>query len=362
MADYFLSSGITTVKVFSGTVGYLDTEHPENSVKNQLPYGNVFGGSAGESAANIAENPRYEYSPAFFSGYVNETDVTIGGYTCNEAYDTYKVGDMITADDYKKLSSNKNKWTLVGPKIISSVYGGGQDGHVRRDTRVNVYAGEIGMPYNATNKAIFGDLRDTDGNDNPQWLARGNVYGGGSGITKYAFDLDGDGKTDKNDGSLTYNGQPFKEEDYSNSSGSVTRFTEVSIFGGTIHRNVYGGGSMGSVGPPNMGQTYLPYKPNQANSTVEGVPANGPGRQSACTVHIHSTIGSPTYDEKYGGEVFGAGRGIPALKAKEDEFSYVIWTKVNIWDGAWIKGNIFGGGDAGKVKRDTEVNVGPATP
>ena len=359
MADYFLSSGNTTVNVISGTVGYVDAEDPANSIKNELPYGNVFGGSAGEAAANIAKNPRYEYSPAFFSGYVNETDVTIGGYTCNTAYGTYKVGDMITADDFKKVASaDQEKWTLVGPTILASVYGGGQDGHVRRDTKVTVYAGEIGMPFTEANKT---KLHTTSSNisevlDNPQWMHRGNVYGGGSGITKYAFDLDGDGKTDKNDGSLTYNDKPFYEEDYSNSSGSVTRFTEVNILGGTIHRNVYGGCSMGSVGPPNMGQSYEPYSPDDTGHSSDI------GRQSLCTVNIKGTIGSPTgYKEEYGGEVYGASRGLPALIGKEEDFSYVIWTKVNVFDGSWIKGNVFGGGDSGAVKRDTEVVIG-ATP
>ena len=103
-AYYFLSSGKTTVKVLGGTVGYIDATDPTVSMKNQLPYGNVFGGSAGEAAPNIAQTPRYEYSPAFFSGFVNETDVTIG-----------QAGS--------------------GPTILGSVYGGGQDGHVRRDTK-----------------------------------------------------------------------------------------------------------------------------------------------------------------------------------------------------------------------------------
>ena len=74
-------------------------------MKNQLPYGNVIGGSAGEAAPNVTKDPRYEYSPAFFSGYVNETDVTIGGYRCKEAYDgegTPKEGDVITAAKYKE--------------------------------------------------------------------------------------------------------------------------------------------------------------------------------------------------------------------------------------------------------------------
>ena len=81
-----------------------------------------------------------------------------------------------------------------------------------------------------------------------------------------------------------------------------------------------------------------------------------------CTVNIAGTIGSPTgYKEWYGGEVFGAGRGLSSLKDKADEFSYSIWTLVNILDGAWIKGNVFGGGDNGLVKKNAEVMVGAPT-
>ncbi len=164
----FLSSGKTTVKVFGGTVGYI-AEDPTVSMKNNLPYGNVFGGSAGEAAPEIAEYPRYLYSPAFFSGYVNETDVNIGGYECTTAFThnekNYAVGDRMTFGELQTAldgssyfvngKPSTNHWKVIGPtKIYSSVYGGGQDGHVRRDTKVTVIGGEIGIPYNATSISI----------------------------------------------------------------------------------------------------------------------------------------------------------------------------------------------------------------
>ena len=370
-ADYFLSSGKTTVNVISGTVGYIDSADPTVSMKNELPYGNVIGGSAGEAAPNIAEDPRYEYSPSFFSGYVNETDVTIGGYRCKTAYSTYKVDSLITAAEFSKVAvGDTAKWEVVGPTIYASVYGGGQDGHVRRDTKVTVLGGEIGVPYESTSDTRTTLLKGFD-LDNPQWLHRGNVYGGGSGITKYKYDFDGDGKTVTNDESLTYGGEKVKEEDYSSSSGSVTRFTEVNVLGGIIHRNVYGGGSMGPVGAPDMGQGYDLYKPGQAD--IDGKPANGPGRQSMNTVTIGGgtsvvTIGTPydakkvwPYNKLYGGEVYGACRGMSSLNS--EEFSTSIWTKVNIKDKATIMGNVYGGGDNGMVKKDTDVQIGdPATP
>ena len=321
----FLSSGKTTVKVLGGKVGILTTE-----TKNQLPYGNVFGGSAGEAAPELPASfttDRYLYCPAFFSGYVNETDVTIGKkrseFSSDEEYNTYLTNDA--------------------PKIAASVYGGGQDGHVRRDTKVTVNNGEIGLDYDADNQEALGTANIND----DQWLARGNVYGGGSGITQYTSTLQ------YKDG--TPEAEKIPTTGYSSSSGSVTRFTEVNVLGGIVHRNVYGGGSLGSVGAPDLGQGYDLYKPGQAN--IDGKPANGPGRQSQCSVKISGQIGTVLNSRShYGGDVFGACRGTTSLDATQ--FGTSIWTNVHILNGATIFGNVFGGGDAGIVKKNAEVVIG----
>jgi hypothetical protein len=131
----------------------------------------------------------------------------------------------------------------------------------------------------------------------------------------------------------------------------VTRFTQVDIKGGTVHRNVYGGGSLGSVGAPNLGQTYDPYKKGDPTD------GHGPGRQSLNLVNIRGQIGTAVSSRAhYGGDVFGAGRGNPSLNV--EQFGTSIWTRVNVLNGATIFGNVFGGGDAGAVKQDAEVVVG----
>ena len=388
-AWHFLNSGNTHVKVFGGKVGYIDPTNPENSMKNDLPYGNVFGGSAGEAAPNILDDPRYEYCPEFFSGYVNETNVAIGGYRCKAACTdkngaAHAVDELLSEAEVLELFAGTSAladgkpsddyWEkLTGPTILASVYGGGQEGHVRRDTHVRVTSGEIGLAYTDANRTLLktSSLSMSDELNNPQWLYRGNVFGGGSGITKYAYDFDYDGKTstDANgDGVIedsevetaTYMGAPVKEEDYSSSAGSVTRFTQVNVTGGTIHRNVYGGGSVGSVGAPKITQDYDPYKPGQAD--IVGKPVNGPGRQSLNSVTIGggkgvANIGTPTdYNKVYGGEVYGAGRGNTKLDA--EQFGSSVWTLVRILNGANIKGNVYGGGDSGMVKKNSEVIVG----
>ena len=345
-ADYFLSSGKATVKVLGGTVGYIDPTNPATSVKDNLPYGNVFGGSAGEAAPNILNNPRYLYCPAFFSGYVNETDVTIGK-AATAAEGTEGEEGYIPATP------------ASGPTILGSVYGGGQDGHVRRDAKVTVYAGEIGLPFTSDNQTR---LKTTDPL-NDQWLHRGNVYGAGSGISKYAYDFNYDNDTaDKEiDYTNPLNGAESKidEEDYSNSAGSVTRFTRVDIKGGTIHRNVYGGGSNGSVGAPTIPPTRADL-PLRFGDTQKGW-------QSFCQVNVWGTVGTPkdypgyTFNPNYGGEVFGGSRGqLEALQTEEakSQFATTIWTEVNVFEGAHILNNVFGGGDAGMVKKDSEVLIG----
>ena len=105
---------------------------------------------------------------------------------------------------------------------------------------------------------------------------------------------------------------------------------------------------------PKIGQDYDLYK---KNDTADG---HGPGKQSQCTVNIGGgpsvvTIGSPEeYQQHYGGEVYGASRGVSA----ESPLGSVVWTLVNVMDKAHIQGNVFGGGDAGMVKKDSEVIIG----
>ena len=347
----FLNSGKTTVKVLGGMVGYIDPDDP-GKTKNNLIYGNVFGGSAGEAAPNVPLDlaPRYEYCPAYYSGYVNETDVTIG--LSSVEFEANKA-----KEPYKTYGSYENYMSEGAPKIHGSVYGGGQDGHVRRDTKVTVWSGEIGLPYTSENQTLL----KTSDVENPVWLHRGNVYGGGSGISEYEFDINNDGDTSDD---VEINGTTYQEKGYSASAGSVTRFTEVNIKGGTVYRNVYGGGSMGSVGAP-IAQDYDLKKKDLTDT-------DNLGKQSMNIVNIGGgtsvvTIGTPfdtargwSYNKLYGGDVYGACRGMSSLDPKQ--YANSIWTKVNILDKATIMGDVFGGGDSGIVKKNSEVMVGEQQP
>ncbi len=312
----FLNSGISTVKIYGGTVGYIDYSNPNSYIKDGLPYGNVFGGCRGEAAPNIVESPRYLYCPEFYLGYVNETRVIIG------------------------LPAGEQEPGYIAPVINGSVYGGGQDGHVRRDASVIINNGTIGRLYN-------GDGTDLD---NPEWLYTGNVFGAGSGITKYKYDFNYD---DDFDDQVTYNERATKEQDYSTSAGSVTRFTNVTINGGTIYRNVYGGGSLASVGAPNLGQGYDEYRKGDTET------GHGVGKQSLNEIIINGGQigGTHSYDQDdnhiYGGYVYGASRGQEGLPAN---YATSLWTSVTI-NGGNIKADVFGGGEVGAVKCGVDVNM-----
>ena len=337
-AWHFLNSGKATVNIVGGTVGTAGGE------KDDLPTGNVFGGCRGEAAPNIPNTPRYQYAPSFFSGYVNMTDVTIGRLA-------------------EGTEGQEGYVAASGPLIYGSVYGGGEDGHVRRSTNVTVNYGEIGLAYNAANIANVGTV-DENGNSvtstHFKWLLRGNVTGSGSGISKYEYDLPDSNPTLNYDGIInenhtftyTYNGRTItlSEKDYSNSSGSVTDSTSVVINGGTIYRNIYGGGSLATVGPP--------YIPGTINPDEE---LGKPSHWSKNIVEVKSgTVGERNgVVAGYGGHVFGASRGVETVDI--EKFSTSVQTQVTIGSetthDALVYGNVYGGGEVGQVSDDTEANV-----
>ena len=358
----FLSSGNVTVSITGGQVGTLNgTSGTVFGTSEVTPTGMVFGGSRGRSAQDVMLDPRHEYAPDFYLGYVNTTSVTIGNAS-------------------------------GGPRIYSQVFGGGRDGHVRNSSHVIVNNGTIGQTY-AETTAVDGSTADY------QRYHRGNVYGSGSGLGMW---------------DTVHHGM---------SSGSVTRNTTVDINGGTIYNNVYGGGALSSVGPPKLDPekdyaastwskcvvninggtigdpTY--YESNKYGGCVYGASrgndfAAGESTKDFATVlwtDVNITGGSiagnvygggATGDVKcntdvsmtggtVGHDVFGGGKGDgtlfdcskamvgiegdgacanPASNANKDK-----GTSVTISNGT-VNGNVYGGGEIGRVEWNTQVKIG----
>lgn len=203
-----------------------------------------------------------------------------------------------------------------GPTIYSQVFGGGRDGHVRNSTHVIINNGTIGQAYAEYNSAADGIDKES------QRRNCGNVYGSGSGMG-------------------TWNGT-----NHGTSSGSVTRNTTVDINGGNIYGNVYGGGAMSSVGPPKI-----------------TMPDFAAENWSKCTVNINGGnigVGTDFSTYGYGGCVFGASRGgdlttgEQSVEGNLDNYATTLWNEVNI-KGGTIAGDVYGGGQAGRVKKDNKV-------
>ena len=323
---HFMNSGIATVRIESGTVGYICKENGMSKLnkKSDLPTGNVFGGCRGMSAPNYNDiSPRYEYFPEFFFGYVNDARVIIG-----------------TADG--------------GPTILGSVYGGGQDGHVRRDAVVTLNNGTIGVEYNAANIGYLG----SDNLNHMQWRGRGNIYAAGSGTGEFEHTWTDSGNTE------------HTETGYNYSSGSVTGVAKVQINNGTVYQNVYGGGSLASIGPPPVPPARV-YPENKAVEVVDPATnmvtfesADQTQRKSYSASIVTVSGGqvgwAANYSAGYGGHVYGASRGDydGSLNLDPTRYASTVWTQVKINGTAHILGNVFGGGENGSVKRDTYVEIG----
>ena len=223
--------------------------------------------------------------------------------------------------------------TIEGGTVNGSVFGGGENGHVLHDTRVTVNGGTIGHNMNASYAAVEGMGQPAMVPVMKSRMANvGNVYGAGRGC-----DLAHDGT-------------------YSMSAGYVRGNTIVNINGGTIHRNVYGGGSMAIVGD---------YGLNGKEDRIQDV------NSGLATVNIHSSVGDANDNVGFGGNVFGSSRGRANDPAKPDfdfaDMAYAFKTQVNIGNDAGdealtVYRNVYGGGEAGHVDYGgTTVNIKSGT-
>ena len=205
----------------------------------------------------------------------------------------------------------------VGPSIYGSVYGGGENGHNFGNGVVTVNKGTIGY-------------------DNGTWDC-GNIYGAGCGTDTFERDDNNNGTIDEG------------ESGHHNPMAGVVRgATTITVNGGHVLRNIYGAGSMGSVG------TYT-YDANGLPTTCEA----GTGKT---TININGgVIGTDNSNEDYG-HVFGGPKG---SLTETEFFASVRETQVNInphptdtsKPGANVKGSVFGGGEAGIVKGSVVVNM-----
>ena len=264
---------------------------------------NIYGGGANGSVGTFTYNGNNVITGRTSGGVANIT--ILGGTIGTDGHENGMIFGASRGDVGKPGEiQDKLAWvydtnvtignnTSANPQIKGSVYGSGENGHTYHNAAVAIHSGMVGI----TDVSIDGGAA---------YLYRGNVYGGGCGTDKYTGD-------DSN-------------EHYNLTAGIVGTTTAlgtttVTIDGGHVVRNVYGGGAMGSV--------------------TGGTTVNISGK---------SVIGA---DGSGGGYVYAASRGYDDMEAG---FATVGSTTLNI-SGGTIWQSAFGGGQLGTVKGSVAVNV-----
>ena len=222
-------------------------------------------------------------------------------YTSQEKYFNFLQTLALGTDTYVTIDGNAS--------VHGSVYGGSESGFVQKETDVKIQGSSKILTVTDT-----GNNTTTDG----------NVFGGGKGVAGF----------DK--------------------AGRVRGNATTTISSGTVSGNVYGGGELGHVGKftETADGRYLMQK-----ITVKD--ANDQDKEietGLCTVSVTGgKIGPDNNTDKDKGNVFGAGKG------KDDTFkcekAMAMNTSVSV-SGGTVNGNVYGGGEIGRVEYDTEVQIG----
>ena len=210
------------------------------------------------------------------------------------------IGNATTSDEDDK-----------GPSILGSVYGGGENGHNYNDGNVTINKGTIGNAKESANEYDCG-----------------NVYGAGCGTDTYWIDANGNESKDEG------------EEHHNQKAGLVRGNTTVTVNGGNVLRNIYGGGSMGSVGNDDVAES------------------------GKATINIYGgTIGRSEDSEH--GHIFGGPKGnLEETDFKASAKSTLVNINAHPSDAnknPIVWGSVFGGGEAGIIKGSVAVNMNGGT-
>ena len=319
-------------------------------------FGNVYGGgeiaSVGSyeyaTAAEASEyNQNYPTEPLtegdvnkLLEGGLATVNIT-GGKIGKEDLD-YKKGHVFggclgrAGEQYSGYSFvNRSVVTLNGANahVYGSVFGGGENGHVLDSTLVKIQDGYVGIPFD--NLELSNDPTQSN------TIYRGNVYGGGRGIDEVSSGV------------------------YSITAGKVSGNTGVQVTGGQIYRNVYGGGSLASVGNPDeKPDANGNFKTGWATVSITGgkIGSDGGYHNSGFYTPDGESTPKPFEHRLENGHVFGSGRGVAGEAGSEyTHLAYVKDTRVIIGGTAYITGSVFGSGENGHVRRNANVNINEGT-
>lgn len=365
--------GATMGNVYGGGKGSLDTKQAGLIKTNTLIkisggniYHNIYGGGAYGSVgtfnyATPAGSTQPSSTPSGCTAgtgtaWINITGGTLGinghenGMVFGSSRGDVAIPDASGEDPNNKLAWVDNTYVTIGASpgtnttlwIKGSVYGSGENGHVLHDTYVAIHDGKIGI------EAADGISFTSNGKTytGAEYGSRGNVYGGGCGTDTYAV-TEGTGT------------EAVTKHYFNRSSGIVRGNATVTMDGGHVVRNVYGGGAMGSVG-------LFTRKSDGTAPHIPGVVESCATNTGLCTVTIIGGTVGPKNDAMSDdvGNVFGASRGEvhdASLYPNLDRMVFVDNTVLSISNAATVKGSAYGGSEAGHVLTATQVNMSGGT-
>lgn len=291
----------TEVNVHNGTIGIASgsaityTENGQSVTKGgaEYPYrGNVYGGGCGTD--KYYENHALETHDGNGQLFNSLAGIVYGTTTVN----------------------------ITGGTVVRNVYGAGAMGSVGKTvTTTNESSTTTTITGGTTTIKISGGTIGVDGTNGD-----GNVFGAARG--------DADAKI--------------------NEFALVKKETGVSVTGGTIKGNVYGGGELGCVGT-------FTVSPDMRTFTWQDTDGDPNPNTAANSDNKNTGVCNVTVDGSsavINGHVYGAGKG------KEDTFwcekGIAYSTNVNIKNGT-VNQNVYGGGEVGRVETDTQVKIGNGT-
>ncbi len=281
----------------------------------------------------------YTFGSVFGGGYGSLLDdLTVNVVTTHPKFDA-------------GLVKEDTKIDMQGGAVKASIYGGGEMASVGESTTSGETTTATGSTYVSMSGGKVGIEPITLSDNSKRYFGgakMGNVYGGGSG-----------------------HGNTVR-------SGKIFNSTNVTISGGTIFHNVYGGGAYGTVGDFDY-QTGSDYDGGPIK--VQGI--NGLATTGTGVANVTITGGTIGYDGKENGMVFGSSRGdINQPGARDDHCAWVYDTHVTIGTAATpaqgtegqegyvaattatgpaIKGSVYGSGENGHVFNNTVVTVNGGT-
>ena len=230
---------------------------------------------------------------------------------------------------------------------IGAVYGGGYSAkmYANPTVSINVVKGshnndaalangntpKLHLPYPAHAKGEIGAI--------------GNVFGGGNLATVY-------GNATVNIGTETtidFITEPTHLGTGAYTTGTGTpKYTGVTVEGANITGNVYGGGNLADIG-------YLAddTKENDPNSIYCNTDVNICAKKSG---NSYTSVAEGSSKVTIGGDVYGGGKG-EATTFKCEKAMVVGETNVRVGNGT-VNGSIYGGGQLGRVEKNTAVTIG----